>query len=363
MNVVVVGGGIVGTAIAARLGETDAEVTLCERSSLGGETTDASAGVFLRGTSAPTRFDQHLRDRAWSTYERLLEERVIDSSQLGSLYVAESDGYAETLVEAANALREYGVDAKYVDSVDLRRFGIHHERFVGGLHTPTDAAFDPAELVAAFAERARERGVALETETEVTDLDFEGGAVTGVETEGGTLEADVVVNAAGPWAPTLDELAGVSHPLAHTLGPMLTLEGRSTAALPFTVFESRQYLRPVDDVTAYFGAYRTEYVEGRRYDPTAFRIPESMRTAAETIDEVVPNFGTPAVVDEWVGLRTVTPDGRPIVGETDVPGYVVACGPSGLGITLAPVIADVVAEIIAGTVDRETRVLLSPDRF
>ena len=363
MNVVVVGGGLIGVAIAARLGTGDTDVTLCERSSLGSETTEASAGMFLRGTSSPTRFDQRLLDRAWSTYEHLLDDESITSTQLGSLFVAESDDYAATLEEAATTLQAYGVDATFVDASELHRFGVETDGFTGGLSTASDTAFEPQELVDAFAERARERGVELRTGTDVTDVVLEDGSVAGVETEAGRLEADVVVNAAGPWAPALNDLVGVSLPLAHTLGPMLALEGRSTADLPFTIFESRRYLRPVDEVTAYFGAFTTDYVEGQRYEPTALRIPEAMRTASSAIDELVPGFTNASIVDEWAGLRTVTPDGRPIVGETDVPGFLVACGPTGLGITLAPAIADVVAGLLEGTSDRETRVRLSPDRF
>ena len=362
MNVVIVGGGIIGTAVAARLGG-DANVSLCERSVLGNETTAASAGMFIRATSSPTRFDERLRDRAWSTYEGLLEEHGIEPTQIGSLYVAESDGYAGTLEEAARALQEYGADAAFLDPAGLREFGIEPEGFTGGLHTATDTAFEPQELVDAFAERARAHGVDVHTETEVTDLVLEDGAVAGVETEAGRLEADYVVNAAGPWAPVLNERAGVTIPLAHTLGPMLELEGGSTAGLPFTIFESRRYLRPVTETTAYFGEYLTDYVEGQRYEPTELRVPEAVRAAAGAIDEPLPSFANPAVVDEWAGLRTVTPDGRPIVGETDVSGFLVACGPTGLGITLAPVIADVVAALLEGSGDRATQARLSPDRF
>ncbi len=363
MRIVIVGGGIVGTALAARLGEGNDAVTLCERSSLGNETTAASAGMFMWERPSPTRFGQRLRDRAWSTYGDLLEGDAISADRLGILHVAESEGFAATLEEAADTLEGYGIDASVVSPGELSTFGVESDGFAGGLRTTADHAFEPTELVTVFADRARDRGVDVRTGTEVTDVTLEGGAVTGVETDDGHLEADVVVNAAGPWAPTLNEWAGVSLPLCHTLGPMLALEGKSTADLPFTLFESRRYVRPVGDARAYVGEYQTDYVEGQRYEPADLRIPDDFRAAALSIDDVVPGLVDHSVVDEWVGLRTVTPDGFPIVGETETPGFYAACGPTGLGITLAPAIADVLAETLEGTVDPTVQSRLSPDRF
>ena len=76
----------------------------------------------------------------------------------------------------------------------------------GGLYTEGEGYFDPAELVTIYADRAAETGVEVETGTEVTGIVVENGAVSAVETaEGETVETDVVVNAAGPWAPEIND--------------------------------------------------------------------------------------------------------------------------------------------------------------
>lgn len=362
MHVAIVGGGIVGTALAARLGETDHEVTLLERSALGAETTAASAGMVLWATPSPTAVDVALRERAWETYGPLLDDGSLEATRLGTLYLAESEAYAATLEEAAAALCGYGVDARYRTPEDLSGLGIDADGVPGGLHTPADYGFEPAELVDHFARVARASGGDLRTGTAVTDVVLEDGAVVGLETSAGRVEADLVVNAAGPWATEINDLVGLSLPLCHTLGPMLEVETHRRVETPFTILESKRYARPVGENRAYVGEFLTEYVEGQRYGPRELRISESFREAARSMGTVVPALEGAAVRDEWVGLRTVTPDGRPLVGETGVPGFAVACGLTGLGITLAPAVADVFADALAGR-DTELGAALSPDRF
>ncbi|WP_255169820.1 NAD(P)/FAD-dependent oxidoreductase [Natrononativus amylolyticus] len=362
MNVAVVGGGIIGTALAARLSGTDREVTLLERGDLGAETTAASAGMVLWATTHPAAVDLALRGLARETYDPLLADGTLEATRLGTLYLAESEAYAERLEEAAAALKAHGVDARYRRPGDLAELGVDPSGVAGGLHTADDYGFEPTALVEHFADAARDRGATIRTGTPVTDVVVSGGAVTGVETADGVLEADLVVNAAGPWAIELNEFAGVSLPLCHTLGPMLEVETQAGIETPFTILESRRYVRPVGDGRAYVGEFLTEYVAGQRYGPGERRIPDSFRAAARGMDAVVPALEGATTRDEWIGLRTVTPDGRPLVGETAVPGFAAACGLTGLGITLAPAVADVFVDSLAGR-NTDLVAALDPSRF
>ncbi|WP_254767830.1 NAD(P)/FAD-dependent oxidoreductase [Salinilacihabitans rarus] len=369
MHVVIVGGGIVGTAVAARLaGEgRDHAVTLLERSALGAETTAASAGMVLRASTDPTPLDAGLRGHARKRYDALREAGDLDADPVGALYVAEGDAYAEKLEAAAASLRERGVRASYRSADGLTDLGVAAGVGRGGLYVPDDLAFEPTEIVDVLAARARARGADLRTGVEVTDVRVRDGRVVGVETDDGRIDADYVVNAAGPWAPDLNERVGVSLPLCHTLGPMVELEADRPVEAPFTILESRRYVRPVGERGAYVGEFLTEYVEGQRYDPPDLRLPPAFRQAVDEVDGIVPALAGATPVDEWAGLRTVTPDGWPIVGETATPGYLVACGPTGLGITLAPVLADVVAATIEAReppeIVAEAGRRLAPDRF
>jgi sarcosine oxidase subunit beta len=285
-----------------------------------------------------------------------------------ALSVAKTTEFADHLREAAETLQSYGLDANTINAGELDEYGIQPATFQGGLYTPEEGYFDPDEAVAVFAERAEARGVTVRTDTMVTDvqtsLEGMGERVTSIETTNGTLPVDAVINATGPWASMVNTMVGVDVPLRHTYGPIFVLDAGRAVELPFTLFESKQYLRPVGSTGAFAGRYETDYANGGFFDPDD---PPMVEAAfREEIDDLlahaVPSLANATVTDEWVGLRTVTPDGLPIVGETNVEGFFLACGMCGLGVTLAPVIADLLCERLAGdSPDALNR--LAPGRF
>lgn len=368
MDLVIVGGGIIGTAIAARLGETDHDVTLLERSRVGSETTGASAGILIETAVAPTPFDLQFRARSRSVYRRLFDRGPLESDRIGTLYVAETTAFADRLEDSAEILREHDVEASFLSAAELAPFGVDPDRSAGALHTPNDRICDPTDVATWFAACARRSGANVRTGVTVTDVITRDGdgSVSAIETDEGRLQADCVINATGPWAPELNDMVGVSLPLSHTLGPMVALEGTEPIDSPVTFLESKRYVRPIsgtDGTGAWVGEYRTEYTDGQRYDPDQCAVSDDFRDTATDVASVVPALEGATVVDEWIGLRTVTPDGRPIVGETNVDGFVVACGMTGQGVTLAPAVADVVYEVLEGSLGDDYRLHLSPDRF
>ncbi|MEY7848241.1 NAD(P)/FAD-dependent oxidoreductase [Natrarchaeobius sp. A-rgal3] len=443
MEIVIVGGGIVGTAIASRLGPTDHDVTLVERSSVGGETTAASAGIVMRSAVSPDPTTLSLRERSRSIYDELFDTGAVDSTRTGTLYVAETEAFADRLADAARVLPEHGIEARVVDGEDLEQLGIDPGALthlkgdsrtleqpgddtgtpeqpgddpeatdrnavdavgaIRALYTPDDQLCEPVDLSTWFADRARECGVGIRTGETVTAVETRSSSVSSVETDHDRLEADAVVNAAGPWAPALNAMVGVSLPLRHTLGPMVELEGDGSVDHPVTILESKRYVRPVsasmgsrssepesemerssgrsdaersssterssgpDTGRVWVGKYETAYGDGHRYDPDDVAVPASFRDSAPAMATLA-GLEDPSIVDEWVGLRTVTPDGLPLVGETDVSGFVVACGMTGQGITVAPAVADVVKAVLeepddGDDFDRTLLEALSPDRF
>jgi sarcosine oxidase subunit beta len=362
MDIVIVGGGVVGTAAAARLADTGHTVTLLEQDELGSGTTATSAAVFTWQQPQPNRFDHALRKQAWETYGPLVEADAVSFERVGALYVADSEVFAATLQDAAGTLREYGLDSTFVEPEDLPMHGIASDDHYGGLHTPEEGYFDPDELVKYFAGEAADVGAEIHEDVAVVDIRTDDGQAVGVETTDRLRPADAIVNAAGPWAPFVNEMAGVSMPLRHTFGPILVLEADASVSLPFTLFESKYYVRPHGDRHAFLGRYETDYADGETLDPDDVRgVNDAFRTEVwNLIDTVLPSLSGSDVADEWVGLRTVTPDGRPVIGEATVSGFHLACGMSGHGVTLAPVVADVLANHVdGGTMPSE----LAPDRF
>lgn len=368
MHTVIIGGGVIGTALAAELGNRGMAVTLLEQDELGGGTTAASAAVFTWQDTHPSRFVYSLKEQAWETYGPLVEDGTLSFERVGALSVAKTAEFANYLREAAETLQSYGLDATAIDAGELNEYGIQSATFQGGLYTPKEGYFDPDEVVAVLAERAEMHGVTIQTDTMVTDVQTSLGGtdehVTSVETTDGTLPADAVINAAGPWAAAVNAMVGVDVPLYHTYGPILVLDAGRGVELPFTLFESKQYLRPVGSTGVFAGRYETNYANGEIFDPDDLPVVEA--AFREEIDDLltrsVPSLADATVTDEWVGLRTVTPDGLPIIGETNVEGFFLACGMCGIGVTLAPVVADLLCEQLVGNspdaLDR-----LTPARF
>jgi sarcosine oxidase subunit beta len=354
MHIVTVGGGVIGTSLAAALSER-AEVTLLERSSLGGGTTAASMAMTHRQHPTPKRYDQRLRRLAWEGYEPYLND--LTHTRTGSLYVAETERFATDLREAAPILTESGVETAFLASEELSEFGI--EAGVGGIYTPNEGYFEPNELVEFFADRAREGGARIETGIEVEGTDP--GKEVKIETNEGEIVADRVVNAGGPWAPEIDRLVGLGYPLRHTRGPILSF-GSSDRPEPFTLFERGLYSRSHSE-GLYVGRFATDFESGEILDPDERRtIPEEFREEVRGFTSAVPAISGKEVIDEWVGVRTVTPDGRPLVGETSVENYLVATGMSGLGVTLAPAVGSLLADHILGA-EGDLLEPLSPARF
>ena len=364
MHVVIVGGGIVGTTLAARLAAADpVRVTLCERDALGSGTTSASAAIFITQQSDPTEYDDQLRRRSWETYGPLVADGTLSFEQVGQFTVAASEAYAAHLRDAAEGLREFGSDAEWLDADDLPEFDLAVSDHVGALYTPAEGYFDVEELVEHFSQEARDQGARIRAGDGVIDVRTDDEGVTAVETEAEVIPADAVVNAAGPWAVEVNGFLDVEAPLRHTVGPILVVEG-DDHDVPFAIFESKLYVRPVGSDGAYVGKYRTEYADGEVLDPDApTDVLEAFHDEAEDfLAASVPTLADADVVDEWVGLRTVTPDGRPLVGESSVDGFYLAAGMTGQGVTLAPAVADVLTAEIAGE-GSELGDRLAPCRF
>lgn len=362
MDIVVVGGGVIGTAAAARLADAGHAVTLLERDELGSGTTATSAAVFTWQQPRPDRFDHELREQAWETYGPLVEADTISFERVGALHVANSEPFAAGLRDAVRTLRRYGLDASFVDPEELPTHGVARDDHHGGLHTPEEGYFAPGEVVEHFAGAADTAGAELQEGVAVVDIKVNDGEVTGVETTHGLRPTDAIVNAAGPWAPFVNGMAGVSTPLRHTFGPILVLEADASVGMPFTLFESKYYVRPHGDRRAFLGRYETDYASGETLDPDDVRgVDDAFRAGVRAlIDTTLPKLSDTDVGDEWVGIRTVTPDGRPVIGESTVSGFFLACGMSGLGVTLAPAVADVLADRVdGGTMPLE----LAPNRF
>jgi sarcosine oxidase subunit beta len=364
-SVVIIGGGIIGTSIAYQLRSSDLDVSLIEKDMIGAGTTAKSAAMLTHHQEEPKRETYDLREDAWNWYEKKIKENVFEFDQIGTLHTATSKAELESLQEMESSYDSFGLDVEILSPAEIADFNITNEDLLGGLWFPEDGVLDPGEIVQFFAEEAQEAGVDIQTGVEVTDIETSDGEVSSVKTNEGTQDASIVINAAGPWVPQVNDLVGLDIPVRHTNGPIIVLQAEDPISLPFTFFEEGIYLREEGISQVFAGSLMTEYEQSKVLNPNYEQtVDESMYlTVAEVAEKYLDTNPELEIVNDWNGLRTVTPDGRSIVSETPVDGYLLACGMSGYGVTIAPAIGKLVAQWITSGKKPDQLESLSLSRF
>jgi len=364
--IVIIGGGIIGTSIAYHLRDQDRPVVLYEQDSLGSGSSADSVAIFVWHQSNPNRLSHELRDRSWRHYEPLIREGTISFEQIGTLDVARTDDDAAERRNHTETLAEFGTEAAFLEPHRLTDHGLDPDVVAGAMWTPDDGYLDPSEIIQYYVREATDAGVSVESKTPVTDLVIENGNVTGVELGDRTKSAAAVVNAGGPWAPILNEMATVSLPLRHNHGPVVVLQKDGAFSLPFVQFPDGMYFRGEGRQQAFAGNFGESYENAKRRNPASARSigHQFYLDIEDRVQEAIPRLEGVELANEWVGLRTLTPDGAPIVGPTEVSNFYIAAGMNGLGVTIAPAVGEFVATVIdGGDVDPDVESYLSPGRF
>ncbi|MEF8843235.1 MAG: FAD-dependent oxidoreductase [Haloarculaceae archaeon] len=360
MDVVVVGGGIVGVASAYYLAERGADVTLLEKASLGSGSTDRAAGGIRAQFSTTVSIE--LSKRSIDVWERFEEDFDTDLEyrRPGYMYVARTESTADRLRETVPFQNDRGVPSEFLapEAATERVPGLRTEAYVGTAYCPTDGFADPHLGLQGFSQAAAEAGAEIRTGVEVTDLDVEGGHVT-VETTDGRYAPGYVVVAAGAWSPRVARMAGVDLPVSPRRRQAMVVdpELRVPESTPLvTDLDAGCYFRPERDGKALLGGHFDE--QDPEQDPDRYRTSTDLDWTVEVLERasgVADYFGPDSeIVRGWAGLYAVTPDHHPIIEESR-PGVVVATGFSGHGFMQSPATGQVVSELVldgeARTVD------------
>ncbi|EMA46643.1 NAD(P)/FAD-dependent oxidoreductase [Halococcus saccharolyticus] len=351
MNVVVVGGGIVGLSSAHALAEAGADVTLCESGSLGTGSTARSAGGIRTQFSTPINVRLSIESlRVWDRFEAAFGVDIAHRRP-GYLFLARTPETADRFRENVAMQHDLGVDSEFLSPAEAveRCPGLDADQFVGATYNAADGFADPNLAVQGYATSAREAGVDIRTGTPVVDLVTDGDGVTGVETDAERIDADFVVNAAGAWAAAVADLAGVDLPIHPRRRQVAVVDPSRplSADVPLTIdLERGSYFRPERDGAALVGGHFAETESD--VDPDAYSDSMDLDWAATAVERAAAytNYfdGDSRIRRGWAGLYAVTPDHHPIVEET-VPGLITAAGFSGHGFQHAPATGRLVAEL------------------
>ena len=356
-----IGGGVGGCAILywlARLGWDD--VVLVERADLTSGSTFHSAGLVgqLRSSLSLTRMMMDSVD----LYRSLAAEVGLETGwrEVGSLRLASSDERLEEITRQAGWAKTFGLPFELISPAQA------HDLFppmaldgvLGAAFLPTDGYVDPSQLTFALAEGARRRGAEVSTSTRVTGMRTHRGRVQAVETDRGTIETDVVVNAGGMYAREIGALVGVVVPIVPMAHEYLVLE---PSGLPHDMPTMRDpsllvYFRP-ESGGLIMGGYERNCApwsldgipadfNGKLLEEDWPRFEELMQNAIVR----VPALEEMGVVKLINGPEAFTPDGEFILGPSEVRGFWVAAGFCAHGLAGAGGMGKLVAEwIVEGT--------------
>lgn len=224
-TVLVIGGGGTGVGTARDLATRGVDVTLVERGDLAGETSGSSHGLLHSGAryaeSDPEGAAECIREN--EVLRDIAGECINDT---GGLFVQLEDDDAAYFDTKVDACREHGIELEVIDGETARNRVPELSADVERAMVVPDAAIYPSRLVAANAESAVEHGATIHTHAPVTDITVIDNEITGVEIGGDvntTIQPEYVINATGPWADQIAELAGVDFAMNPTKGVMVSV--------------------------------------------------------------------------------------------------------------------------------------------
>ena len=397
-DVVVIGGGIIGTTTALYLAQRGVSVALCEKGHIAGEQSSRNWGWCRKMARDPRELPLVIESlRLWERMNETVEAET-GFQTCGIMYLGETPEALARYEEWLDHAREYQLDTRLIDGAEVARLlpGMA-KRWAGALYTPSDGKAEPQMTAPAIAAAARRHGAAVLQNCAVRGIETAAGRIAGVVTEKGRIACGSVVLAGGAWSRLFCRNLGIDLPQLKVLGSVMRtekLEGGPEISASGGLFGYRKRMdggytvatlgvRTIDLVPdnfrllpQYLPAVRLHWKKlrfrmGRRF-VEEWRIPrrwaldqaspfEAVRVldpepdpfvlerARASIAESFPAFKNVAVAQGWGGMIDVMPDAIPVISAVDkVPGFFIATGFSGHGFGIGPGAGRLVADMVTG---------------
>ncbi|SFJ08019.1 glycine oxidase ThiO [Thermoflavimicrobium dichotomicum] len=347
-DVLIIGGGVIGSSIAYYLAKQGVKVTVLERDRIAAHASSSAAGML--GAQSEMEQPDPLVDlclASRSMFPQLQKELVevtgidIELNQAGLLKVATHEETAERLKWRGKWQREMGLEAIWFEPYELYdKEPKLASRSLGALYLPNDYQVSAPKLTRAFAQGAKQFGAEFIEHAEVIEVQCEKEQVVAVHTRTERYHADQVVIAAGIWSQYIAELCRVPLPMKPLKGESLAIKP-SYPLIQHTIFAERCYLVPKADGQIIVGA--TEIPDEMSSHVTV----KGVNTLLQAALELVPELAQSEWKRCWAGIRPGTNDGKPYLGKISLySNLYVACGHRRNGILLAPITGKRMAQMI-----------------
>ena len=408
VDVVIIGGGIIGVSTALELAERGQKVALCEKGGIGHEQSSRNWGwvrISLRDEREIPLMAEALR--IWPEL-KARTGRDLGYTRTGIAFGCTSPDQAERYRKWSEHLQPFQIKSGVLNASEFAEVlpgcTIGYE---GALFTPVDGRAEPQMAAPAIAEAARDKGASVLTECAVRGVETTGGKVSGVVTERGPIACDAVVLAGGAWSRLFAGNFGIELPQLKVMNTVVRTEplagGPDSAFWAEDIaFRKRQdggytiadgSLNIVDIVPDSFrlawkflpalrhqwrdlrlrlgGRFNVEagyarswsldevtpFEKDRVLDPVPHR--RSVETVLSRAAAVFPVFSEAKMAQAWAGLIDVTPDAIPVISPVDsVPGFHIATGFSGHGFGIGPAAGRLMADIVT-----ESTPCVPPEEF
>lgn len=349
-DVVIIGGGIVGTATAYYLAKSGVkDVVVVEKGTVcSGSTGRCGAGIRAQwGTEMNCR----LAIAALDIFEQLDDELGLPTglNQGGYLLVAYKESEFETLKKGMALQNSLGIKSRIVSLGEAREIcpALAAEDAVGFTYHARDGHADPFLTTFAYLEAAKRLGVAYHRDTECTGIKVRGGRACGITTDKGDIDANTVINCAGGYAQIIAKMAGVELPNWGERHEIMITEPTEPGVCPpmLMSFSGNYYIQQRPHGSIICGMSPAGHPQDYQ-NRTTWQFVTKM---SEVLMKLLPCTKGIRVVRHWSGLYDMTPDGSPIIGETDVKNFYHSTGYSGHGFMLGPIAGKVLAQHLTGS--------------
>ena len=362
-NILIIGAGISGLSIAYHLGlENTQDVLVIDKSYFAsGATGRCGAGVRQQWATKQNCLLTQWSMKFFEKAHKVLDYEDLELKQEGYLIVATTDDEVTKFKKNVKLQNELGIETRYLsvqEALDIVPH-LNPDNFLGATFNQSDGHLNPFKTSEAFYLAGNRLGVTYSFHEEVLSIQSvtEGFIVTTTKNK---YLASKVINAAGGYSKEVGQMVGIDLPIYSEKHEILATEPIERFQGPMVM----SYNKNINIQQVPHGPFvmgRSEIGNKPSHDISSSR--SFTRKMSQTVMDLLPKVGELRVVRTWAGSYNMSPDRQPIIGKTPVENYYVACGFSGHGFMLAPIVGKLMSEIILEKETTMTVETLSLERF